>query len=206
MVGGMALTLYNSPGSSNALKVRILLAELDLAHEVVDVPMARPRPDWYTEFHPFGTVPALRDGSAVIGESNTILRYLAAREGRTDLCPLEPLGRALVDWVMDTWSMHVRPAAIEVEAPALFGDTPDAAAVEAALPRYVEVLGRVERLVRGDGTLCPGGISVADFCAAPTLYRANRIAGIPWERLPKLAAVRDRVLAHPAFAAAGAVR
>jgi glutathione S-transferase len=202
----MALTLYNSPGSSNALKVRILLAELGLAHEVVDVPMARPRPDWYTEFHPFGTVPALRDGSAVIGESNTILRYLAAREGRTDLYPLEPLGRALVDWIMDTWSMHLRPLALEVERPALFGAAPDTAAVEAALPGYIEALEKIERLVRGDGTLCPGGVSIADFCAAPTLYRANRIAGIPWERLPRLAAVRDGVLAHPAFAAAGPVR
>lgn len=202
----MGLTLYNAPGSSNALKVRIILAELGLAYETVDVDMADQRPDWYTEFNPFGRVPALKDGSAVLAESNTILRYLAAREGRTDLYPIEPLGRALVDWILDTWSMHVRPAAIGVERPALFGPEPDVAAVEAGMPAYVSALEKVERLVRGDGTLCAGGITIADFSAAPTLYRANKIAGVPWERLPKLRACADAILAHPAFIAAGAVR
>ena len=51
-------------------------------------------------------VPALKDGSAVLAESNTILRYLAAREGRTDLYPLEPLGRALVDVAADRLAGH----------------------------------------------------------------------------------------------------
>lgn len=202
----MSLTLYNAPGSSNALKVRILLAELGLAHELVDVPMEEPRPDWYTALNPFGRVPTLKDGSAILAESNTILRYLAAREGRTDLYPLEPLGRALVDWIMDTWSMHLRPVAIGVERPLLFGPEPDHAAAEQALPAYVAALEKVEQLVRGDGALCPGGVTIADFCAAPTLYRANKIAALPWERLPKLRAVKDAILAHPSFIAAGAVR
>ena len=202
----MSLTLYNAPPSSNALKVRILLAELGIPYETVDVEMGEPRPEWYVQLNPFGRVPALKDGSAVLAESNTILRYLAAREGRTDLYPLEPLGRALVDWIMDTWSMHVRPPAIGVERPALFGPEPDTAAVEAGLPAYIAALEKVEKLIRGDGHLCPGGITIADFSAAPTLYRANKIAGIPWERLPKLRACADAILAHPAFIAAGAVR
>lgn len=199
------ITLYDSPGSSNALKARIALAALGLAYDKVNVPMERPRPDWLTAFHPLGTVPALRDGDLVIAESNTILRYLAAREGRADLYPTDLAARSQVDWIMDTWSMHVRPAAIEVERPALFGPEPDTAAVEAALPHYVSVLERVEQIVRGNGSLCAGGITIADFCAAPTLYRAHKI-GLPWERLPKLAAAKDAILAHPAFIAAGAVR
>ena len=200
------LTLYDFAGSSNALKARIVLAELGLAYEKVEVPMEQPRPDWYTEFNPLGGVPALRDGDSYLAESNTILRYLAAREGRSDLYPAEPRGRAQVDWLLDAWSMSVRPPAIEVERPALFGPTPDTAAVEAALPAYNAVLAKVERLVRGDGTMCAGGVTIADFSVAPTLYRAVKIQGIDWAKLPRLRAIADRVLASPAFIAAGAVR
>ena len=200
------LTLFDAPVSSNALKARIVLAELGLDYEKVDVPMTRPRPDWLTSFNPLGGVPALRDGDAYLAESNTILRYLAAREGRSDLYPAEPLGRAQVDWLLDAWSMSLRPLAIEVERPALFGDTPDTPAVEAALPAYNGILVKFEQLVRGDGTLCHGGVTIADFSVAPTLYRANKIQGINWAAVPRLAAVRDHILAHPAFIAAGAVR
>ena len=199
------LTLYDNALSSNALRVRFLLALLDLPYEKVEVPFDRPRPDWLVAIHPLATIPALRDGDAVIGESNTILRYLAAREGRTDLYPADPLARAHVDWVLDTWSMHLRPVAIRVETAALFGPTPDTAKVAETLPDYVAVLEQVERFVRGDGTLCAGGLTIADVSAAPTLYRAVKL-DLPWERLARLAAVRDTVLAHPAFIAAGPVR
>lgn len=199
------LTLYDNTLSSNALRARFLLALLELPYDKVEIPFERPRPGWFAEIHPLATIPALRDGDAVIGESNTILRYLAAREGRADLYPADLLARAHVDWVLDTWSMHVRPAAIRVEMPALFGPTPDATKVAETLPDYVAVLEQVERLVRGDGTMCAGGLTIADVSAAPTLYRAAKL-DLPWDRLPRLAAVRDTVLAHPAFIAAGPVR
>ena len=70
----MSLVLYDNPASSNALKVRFLLSELGLEYERVTVPLARPRPDWYTERYPFGTIPFLEDGDLRLGESNAILR------------------------------------------------------------------------------------------------------------------------------------
>ena len=38
----------------------------------------------------------------MLAESNAILRYLAAREGRDDLLPADPRERAPVDWLLDT--------------------------------------------------------------------------------------------------------
>ena len=75
------LVLYDHPLSSNALKVRFLLAELGLQYERVHVPFAHPRPEELTRFHPFGTIPVLVDGELRVGESNAILRYLANRFG-----------------------------------------------------------------------------------------------------------------------------
>ena len=77
----MGILLYDNPASSNAMKVRFLLAELGLAYERKHVPLARPRPDWYLARYPFGTVPFLEDGDFELGESNAILRYLRQPRG-----------------------------------------------------------------------------------------------------------------------------
>ena len=94
----MGIVLYDNPASSNAMKVRFLLAELGLEYERKHVPLAHPRPDWYRAIYPFGTVPFFEDGDLRLGESNAILRYLANREGRTDLYPTEPAARAASTW------------------------------------------------------------------------------------------------------------
>jgi len=83
----MGIVLYDNPASSNAMKVRFLLAELGLDYECRHVPLAHPRPGWYKARYPFGTVPFFEDGDLQLGESNAILRYLANLECRTVLYP-----------------------------------------------------------------------------------------------------------------------
>src|SRR6476659_5874966 len=61
-----AMLLYNNPASSNALKVRFLLAELGLAYDSREVPMPQPRPDWYLDRNPLGGIPALDDDGLVL--------------------------------------------------------------------------------------------------------------------------------------------
>ena len=52
-----------------------------------------------------------------------------------------------------------------------------------------------------------GSFTIADVCAAPTLFRSGKL-GLPidWSALPRLAAVREAVTTHPAFLTAGPVR
>lgn len=202
----MALTLYDASPSGNALKVRFLLAELDLDFERIEVPLARPRPSWYLEVNPAGGIPTLVDDDLVLPESNAILRYLAAREVRTDLYPEGLRERARVDRLLDTWSTLVRPAIFPLErACGLFGER-DVAAVEPALEDLRPVLDAVERLVAENGTMT-GSFTIADVCAAPTLFRSAKFElPIDWSLLPRLAAVRDTVTRRPSFLAASPVR
>ena len=114
------LLLYYHPVSSNALKARFLLAELGLEYDTKHVPFAQPRPDWYTAVNPFGRIPTLVDGDLVLPESNAILRYLAHRQERYDLFPLEPGDRAPVDYALDAWSTQVRPPLFPLERATIF--------------------------------------------------------------------------------------
>jgi glutathione S-transferase len=205
----MSVVLYSNPASSNAMKVRFLLAELGLDYQREYVPLSRPRPDWYLEIYPFGTVPFMRDGELELGESNAMLRYLANREGRTDLYPSEPAERARVDWALDAWSTQFRGAFFPAERTGLMhvdieqgGGRPEdadqeqlAEAIEAVRPK----LDIMERFVAGNGTVL-GTFSIADCAFAPVLWRWYRLP-LAFDSWPKVALLRDTVTARPAFTA-----
>lgn len=91
------LELYGKPTSINVRKVLWLCAELDLSlRHVPD-----PAPAALAALNPNAQVPVLRDGAFTLWESNSICRYLAAREGRHDLLPVAAQARAQVEQWMD---------------------------------------------------------------------------------------------------------
>ena len=156
------LTLYDDHGSTNALKVRILLEELELPYSRVEVALDGPKPAGYDVLHPFGLVPTLVDGDVVVTESNVALRYLAERAGRTDLRGGTPAERARVDGLLDTLSLEVRPALWGVEEFAVYGgETPrDAAARTAALEAKLTAY---DRLLDATGPWATGAtFTIAD--------------------------------------------
>jgi glutathione S-transferase len=207
------LVLYDHAVSSNALKVRFLLAELGLEHEKVHVPFTYPRPDAITRVHPFGTVPLLQDGDLWVGESHAILRYVAAREGRADLYPSEPAARSRVDWALDTISTQLYPALAPLWMAALYyrdmetggADLAgaDAEEVAAVVPRAAAALELFERFVADNGTVL-GSFTIADCALGPSLWRTQRLP-LSFEKLPKLARIREAIAVRPSFLAIGAV-
>jgi glutathione S-transferase len=203
------LRLYDNPRSSNALKVRFLLAELGLEYERVEVTLASPRPDWYLALNPVGRIPALEDGDLLLSESQAILRYLADREGAEALYPRAPRERAPVDEFLDRFAQTLRPALFRVEAAALgytpgVGFVPERGDPEKARRVAAEI---AETLAVFDGLVAPGGgyalgrFTIADCAAAPALFRSIR-TGLDLARHPALARWRETVLARPAFARA----
>lgn len=199
------LELYDHPISSNALKVRLLLAELGLEYERTRVPIERPRPDWYAEVNPLLGIPSLRDGDLVLSESNAILRYLANREGRHDLYPADPAARGRVDMMLDRFSLTLRPALFQVEAAALgftpqggFGSAPgDPEAAKVKMDAAAPTLSTFDGLIAPDGYWL-GDLTLVDCAAAPALFRTTR-TGLDLAPYPNLQRVRDLVMARPAF-------
>lgn len=113
------LVLHDNPASSNALKVRFLLAELGLTYERRTVSLERPRPAEYLALNPMGGIPTLLDGDFALAESHAILRYLALREGREDLYPSDARGRPRVEEFLDRLATGLRSRIFRHEAAAL---------------------------------------------------------------------------------------
>jgi glutathione S-transferase len=207
----VSLVLCDNPASSNAMKVRFLLAELGLDYERRFVSLHRPRPDWYLERYPFGTIPFLEDGDVALGESNAILRYLANREGRADLYPDDPAGRGRVDWALDAWSTQFRGAFFPAERIGLMhqdmdkgggrAEDADQAALAEAIEGVRPKLDLMERFVADNGTVL-GTFTIADCAFAPVLWRWYRLP-LAFDAWPKVALLRDTVTARPAFLAMG---
>jgi glutathione S-transferase len=206
------LILYDHPDSSNALKVRFLLAELGVDYERRTVSLANPRPDDYVALNPLGGVPTLDDDGFVLAESQAILRYLADREGRDDLYPRDVRERARVDEFLDRFATRLRTPFFRREAVMLGwtlargfsdkdADPAKAPAIEAETAGNAALL---DRLVGDDGAVL-GRFTIADCALAPVLYRA-RETGYDLGPYPRLDALADAVLSRPAWAAADPAR
>ena len=186
----MALILHANPRSSNAQKVRFLLGELGLAAEVREVPFGLERPAWHLAVNPLGGIPALVDGDLHLAESHAILRYLATREGRTDLYPEALAERARVDWLLDGIATTLREVTRPFDAAAygwrrrrgIGAEAPAADGGAAALAAAAPTLRAFASLLDPDGVACHGRLTLADIAAAPYLHwivaSGNDLAGL----------------------------
>lgn len=199
--------LWTNPWSSNGAKVELLLGELHLEYDARIVPLIRPRPDDYLELNPLGGVPTLRDGELVLAESQAILRYLAAREGRDDLYPGAPDQRARVDEFLDRFTTGLRSQLFRREIVMLGwtlagGFDPRNADPEAAgaIEREIQpALAILDRIVGPEGAVLRR-FTIADCALIPVLQRA-RDTGLNLSRFPRLSGLADTLLARPSWQA-----
>ncbi len=170
------LVLYDHPDSTNALKVRLLLAELGLEAQRVEVPIRGERPPGYAELHPFGLVPALVDSELVVRVSNRALRYLAEREERWDLRGETPARRARVDTLLDSLSLEVRPALWGVEELVVYGVEVGAEEQAARVAALETAVGAYDRLLDPEGPHAAGPtLTIADCALAGRLLHLDRL-------------------------------
>ncbi len=73
------MKLYNVTYSGNSYKVRLLLAQLGMACEIIEVDILKgeSRTPAFLKINPNGRTPVLEDNDFVLAESNAILAYLA---------------------------------------------------------------------------------------------------------------------------------
>ncbi len=197
------LRILGKPISINVRKVLWLCEELALPFEL------EPWGAGYRDTHvpeflalnPNGLVPVMVDGDVVLWESNTICRYLAARQGRDDLLPRDPLARARVeqwmDWQAGDLNNSWRYAFMSlVRHSAAHQDAQAVAASAATWNRHMAIL---EHQLEKTGEYAVGAtFTLADVVLGVSV---NRWFMTPIDRpeLPHMKAYYDRLATRPGF-------
>lgn len=197
------LKVYGRANSSNVRKVLWALDELGLPYVREDWgrghrPLADPD---FERINPFMVVPVIDDQGFVLRESNTIVRYLAARQGRSDLYPTELRARATVESWMD-WASTDLSRGLGAVFHGIVTKLPgyeDPAKIEAGRRELTEHMGRLDAWLGAHGPyLCGPGFTIADI---PAGIVVNRWFMIPMERpaLPRVSAYYDRLAERSAY-------
>ena len=178
------LRIYGYAQSINVRKVLWTCAELDLDFEREDWagPFRSTAEPAFRSLNPVGMVPVIDDGGAIIWESNTIVRYLAASRGRRDLLPDDDLvHRAQIEMWMD-WQASDFNNSWRVAFQGLVRQNPDhqdAGAIERSLATFTGMVGIVDaQLAKAGGYICGPHFCLADIPIGLSIHR--------WQSIPAL--------------------
>lgn len=198
------LKIWGRANSVNVQKILWCCDELGLPFERVDAGLQFGRvndPD-YRELNPNGQIPTLVDGTFVLWESNSILRYLAMQYGASSsLYPADPKLRASIDrwldWSLSTLAPAERPVFIAlVRTPAEQRDMD-------ALATNMKTLAARWKIVDGhlQGRFHPEGdrFTIADIVLGAFAKRWFGLEGIDRPPMPSLERWYQRVTQRAAF-------
>lgn len=202
------ITLYDYWRSSASYRVRIALNLKGLAYDrvVVNLLEGEHRGAAHRQRSPIGYVPALAIDGMMMTQSLAMIEYLESRFPDPALLPGDPAEAARLRAIAYAIAMDIHPIAnlnvTNHHAAAFDGD---AAAKDAWMIHFMSRgLAAVETMADHPHTgpflhgATPG---LADCVLIPQLYNARR-RDMDLADMPRLAAIEDACLAHPAFAAA----
>ena len=154
----------------------------------------------FLQLNPNGLIPVLVDGQTVLWESNTICRYLAARQADTRLLPAEPRERAKVEQWMD-WQATDLNDAWRTAFMALHRHVPTPAqAVRDSAHRWNEKMRILdEQLARTGAHVTGERFTVADVALGLSVHRW-KATPIDHAALPAVEAYQLRLRTQPGFA------
>ena len=194
----MSLHLWGRLSSISVRKVVLCAQWLDLELPRTDAGMAFGVVDTpaYRALNPNGLVPVLQDGDFTLWESNAIVRYLCAREGRgypADL-RLRADAERWMDWQQTTLNRASGPAFVQwVRTPAAQRDH---AAIAASVKATEPLLTWLDQHLAQRAFMLGDEPGMADF---PIACELHRWFGLPQARpaWPHLQRYFDHWLAQP---------
>jgi glutathione S-transferase len=198
------LTLYYAP-RTRSVRIRWLLEELELPHELRRVPFAPPQA-MFTQATPSGKFPVLVDGGVVIFESGAILEYILERHAGGRLAPPvgSPLRGPFLQWVHFAESTAFPPIGIIVWHTFYKQNAAEVPSViEDARVRAVAGFDVVERALEGRAFLLGDEFSGADVMMGFTL-EAAKLMGLLGDAHPNVQGYLTRLESRPAFERAAA--
>ena len=195
------IKIWGRNTSVNVQKVMWALGELGVPHERIDVggSFGKNNEPPYLAMNPNGLVPTLEDDGFLLWESNSIVRYLAAKYGPGKLEPTDPHARARAGSWMD-WQISVAAPAV---TPVFWGlvRTPpekrDAAAIEAGKVKSMAAMKILDAQLAKSAFVAGDALSMGDIPVALMAYRFRRLVPErPRPRQPRTLVHRHRATAR----------
>jgi len=183
------LILYEHPFALYCQKVLVALNELDVAYDVLEEQRDFDRAG-LAKLWPPASIPVLRDGDEVIGETSIIIEHVAGAR----LVP--SLGARKWDRICDQYISDAVQAIVADTLEERF----DERAVAQARSRLDMAYGMLERQLAVNEFLAGDTFTIADCAAAPGLFYALAIH--PWEEgtHPQLTRYYRALAKRPSFA------
>jgi glutathione S-transferase len=185
------LKIWGRANSVNVQKVLWCCDELGLPFERIEAGMrfGRVNDPEYLELNPNRLIPTLVDGTFVLWESNSILRYLVMQYGASSsLYPAEPKLRASIDrwldWSLSTLQPAERPVFVSLVRTS--PDQRDMAALAAHLAKLVERWKLVDDHLQGRFHLESDNFTIADIVVGAFAKRWFGLDGIERPPMPNL--------------------
>jgi glutathione S-transferase len=199
------LTIWGRISSINVQKVVWAAGEVGQTFERIDVGGAfgGNREPSYLARNPNGLIPVLEDGDVCIWESNSIVRYLAARYGAGWIWEEDPSLRADADRWLDWMLTELQPALTPAFWGLVRGDSERAPpeAVAASITRTESRLDILEAHLAGRSFLAGERFGMADVVIGCGVHRW---LNMPVERIarPRVQRWYETLFARPAAQAA----
>jgi glutathione S-transferase len=176
---GTMIKIWGRNTSVNVQKVMWAVGELGLPHERIDVGGAfgKNREPAYLAMNPNGLVPTLEDGDFLLWESNSIVRYLAAKYGVGTLEPKDLQARARASSWMD-WQLTVAAPALTPVFWGLIRTPPekrDHAAIEAGKVKSMAAMKILDAQLAKSAYVAGDTLSMGDIPVALMAYRFRRL-------------------------------
>ncbi len=174
------IKIWGRKTSSNVQKVMWAVGEIGLPHLRIDIggPFGKNREPAYLAMNPNGLVPTLEEEDGfLLWESNSIVRYLAARHRATVLEPADLRMRALAGKWMD-WQLAVAGPAIFECFWGLIRTPPDKrnpAAIEASKKKTTAAMAIADAQLEKTEYLAGDAFSYGDIPVGIIAYRFRQL-------------------------------
>jgi len=196
------LKIWGRVNSINVQKAMWAVAELGLPHERTDAGGAFGGLDTpeYKAKNPNSRIPTIDDNGVIVWESNTVVRYLAARYGAGRLWPIDPAHRADADRWMDWQQTTLAPDMF----PVFWGliRTPpekrDTGAIKAAAERLAASWTVLDKHLSDRAYVAGSDFTMGDIPVGCAFWRYSKL-DVPKPRLAHCTAWHQRLQERPPF-------
>jgi glutathione S-transferase len=196
------LKIWGRNTSSNVQKAMWILGEMNVPCERIDIggPFGGNNEAPYLAMNPNGVVPTLEEDGFILWESNSVVRYLAAKHGAGTLEPSDLRVRAKAQSWMD-WQLSVANAAIFPVFWGLIRTPPeqrDPKSIEDGRAKCYKAAKMMDDQLAKTRFMASDEFSYGDIPVGPFIYRYFRLTP-DHPPLPNVERWYKAICARPAF-------